>query len=180
MYEDIQLPATVLDNKRTVFKSEDILLLSLINNVLCSCMTTSCYCPWLRFIVYCTKCFNGNWHNTVHRSLTICIYSLFKLSLIGVQPMPNTAWFRWLLAKVYGQVKSQIMRRPLDHDMIVRPLGRLPSSCDSEDGSSCAGMFADANVRFIRLLTAFCWIRRPTESLNYTAVHLLPTDTRLW
>jgi hypothetical protein len=81
---------------------------------------------------------------------------LISASLATV-PGPITARFRWLTARVSGQVKSQTKQRPFDHDMTVRPYGRLPSSpssLESEDGSNNAGIFADTNARFIKSLTA--------------------------
>jgi hypothetical protein len=82
-------------------------------------------------------------------------FAAFLLSAsLATVPRPITARFRWLTARVSGQVKSQTKQRPFDHSMTVRPSGRLPSSLDSEDGSNSAGIFADANARFIKSLTA--------------------------
>jgi len=43
----------------------------------------------------------------------------------------------------------------------VRPSGLLPSLRLSDVGSSMAGVFADANARLMRSLTALCLKRRP-------------------
>jgi len=70
---------------------------------------------------------------------------------MGEKLNANIAAFRWLngMLGVGASGVPDHIRRPLDHGMIVRPSGRSPSSRDWEDDFCWAGMFADANARFI-------------------------------
>jgi len=75
-------------------------------------------------------------------------------------PGPNTARFKWLIAKVSGQVKSQTRQRPDAHGAMVNPSGLLLSLLSSvllrtiPVGSNLDGISADANERLMRSLTA--------------------------
>jgi len=84
-------------------------------------------------------------------------------SSLATAPGLSNAHFRWLAAKVSGQVMSQTRQRPLAHGRTVWPSGRFPSSLHNEAVSNNAGTFADTNALLIKSLMALCRMWRPAD-----------------